>query len=873
MKSFPRYLLYYNHAGFTLANWSTPRIKNVLSTAGIVVILSTLVSPLSQLAHAQDPEPGFLEYRNPEFGLTINYVDTWTVEEDNTYLDSEYDVVGFISPADDETDDIYEYVTIAVIPGFSSDADLGQVADFAIESLEESMDNFDLVESVPTTLDGNAAHRIVFTGSFLGFEEKGMTLLTIENELLYLFKFYAGLDTYSGLLPVINEMTSSLKIDAIADTDRVPVPDDGKLAIFKNSTYGIEIGYPVDWVISPDLPSEDEIPNFYDVVTFESPSSASKVPVSVFVGVERIPKSMTLGEYTEASLSYVDDEGSKIDLLESTGTTLSGKLAHRVEYTMTADESIGMKAKVMQVWTINSGIAYVITYVAMGDSYEKYLPTVERMIESFKITAVTGLSSGPTKTFVPYENEALAISLERPDDWQESTISPTSIRFSPPTFGGSVNIFYVDGLGLFTLDQITETAISDLKKEVSLFRLLESNTTTLSGLPARMLVYSGLFDPTGNGKALMYKVTQIWALSESRVYGVTYAFFEEDYQTLLPAAQRMINTLEIDTSASAPILRGAFTDPTSSLSIVLPKGWKGVSSPQVLGDDSPFTTGVLSIPEDLDISKVMGGQNSGDYYGMMIMSGDINKILGSAANDEEEVCRQSSETTVDWMNSELKALVFLGDCDFAFVEGEAKVKSYVVATDSGDLVYLVYFANSQNTFDEHISEFEESAKTAKLENALDLSDARAIYSIERYSQQNYKVSDEPVVVGNSTYTLQTATNSTLSEFKLDTERKSLSFKVDGNDGTSGLTSLEVSKVLEGPYTVLVDGEPAEDVSMLEDRTTNMTILTVGYTHSVHEITISGTNVVPEISLTLVTLVIAVSFGVITVALRRRIGLA
>jgi serine/threonine-protein kinase len=40
----------------------------------------------------------------------------------------------------------------------------------------------------------------------------------------------------------------------------------------------------------------------------------------------------------------------------------------------------------MQVWTIKDDKAYIITYIAKEEDYEKDLQIVQKMIDSFKIT-------------------------------------------------------------------------------------------------------------------------------------------------------------------------------------------------------------------------------------------------------------------------------------------------------------------------------------------------------------------------------------------------------------------------------------------------------------------------------------------------------
>ncbi|MEO1340178.1 MAG: DcrB-related protein, partial [Cyanobacteria bacterium J06635_13] len=46
-------------------------------------------------------------------------------------------------------------------------------------------------------------------------------------------------------------------------------------------------------------------------------------------------------------------------------------------------EENGSPVQRMQSWSVNGNRAYIVTYTAKPEDYESYLPTVERMIESF----------------------------------------------------------------------------------------------------------------------------------------------------------------------------------------------------------------------------------------------------------------------------------------------------------------------------------------------------------------------------------------------------------------------------------------------------------------------------------------------------------
>jgi hypothetical protein len=45
--------------------------------------------------------------------------------------------------------------------------------------------------------------------------------------------------------------------------------------------------------------------------------------------------------------------------------------------------------KTMEVWTINGGIAYMISYNADSSYFSNYLPIIQKMIDSFATTTTT----------------------------------------------------------------------------------------------------------------------------------------------------------------------------------------------------------------------------------------------------------------------------------------------------------------------------------------------------------------------------------------------------------------------------------------------------------------------------------------------------
>lgn len=107
----------------------------------------------------------------------------------------------------------------------------------------------------------------------------------------------------------------------------------------------------------------------------------------------------------------------------------------------------------------------------------------------------------------------------------------------------------------------------------------------------------------------------------------------------------------------------------------------------------------------------------------------------------------------------------------------------------------------------------------------------------------FKAQIQSVVVAGESIEVELNSSSTISEFKVDQENKIVNFKVDGETGTSGTTEISIGKILEGPYTVMIDGQATTDFEVVN--ATSEAVIRISYIHSVHDVTITGTNVVPE----------------------------
>lgn len=96
---------------------------------------------------------------------------------------------------------------------------------------------------------------------------------------------------------------------------------------------------------------------------------------------------ISLSEYVNGSIEGLKMIASNLTILQPpTDITIDGKPAMTFVYTATnpADESTNVK--ILNAVAINENIAYVLTFTSNPETYSAYLPTFEKMLQSFKIS-------------------------------------------------------------------------------------------------------------------------------------------------------------------------------------------------------------------------------------------------------------------------------------------------------------------------------------------------------------------------------------------------------------------------------------------------------------------------------------------------------
>jgi hypothetical protein len=150
-------------------------------------------------------------------------------------------------------------------------------------------------------------------------------------------------------------------------------------ALYEDEGQGFSIKYPAEWEVKTDDESGA-------AVIFLSPleNDLDFFKESINIVVQDISANpMSLGKYTETAIFQMRAVFKQyLNVVESTGTKLSGLPAHRFTFTGTGD---GAQLKYMSTWTIKGYTAYQVTYVALNSKFDQYLDKAQAMIKSFKI--------------------------------------------------------------------------------------------------------------------------------------------------------------------------------------------------------------------------------------------------------------------------------------------------------------------------------------------------------------------------------------------------------------------------------------------------------------------------------------------------------
>jgi hypothetical protein len=154
------------------------------------------------------------------------------------------------------------------------------------------------------------------------------------------------------------------------------------LLTYQNSTFGIKLQYPSNWEKQENGTRQDIQT---DIVTFLSPVINSRANLDVSIDDISGEKGISLTQYANQNIADLNQSlpDAKLIASNTNNVVIAGLPAYRMVYT-SADGSTILKT--MEIGAMKGDKVYILTYEAAMQEYAKYLPVIQRMIDSFQIT-------------------------------------------------------------------------------------------------------------------------------------------------------------------------------------------------------------------------------------------------------------------------------------------------------------------------------------------------------------------------------------------------------------------------------------------------------------------------------------------------------
>lgn len=195
------------------------------------------------------------------------------------------------------------------------------------------------------------------------FDEMNHTKLSIALSVLTIFSIF-----------LIDYLEHSLAFGSFHENPIITIGLDSEFLTYDDIITGFSIKYPPDWERAQHLDKS---------VTFLAPreSNSDTNPAGLGIMVIEVESNKTLASITQNQLNTLKNLYPDIQILESMETIFLGHPSHMIIFTATDNTQTMRKA--MQIWFKEDNKAFLMTYKSDNQRYSKYLPTIDKMLNSF----------------------------------------------------------------------------------------------------------------------------------------------------------------------------------------------------------------------------------------------------------------------------------------------------------------------------------------------------------------------------------------------------------------------------------------------------------------------------------------------------------
>jgi len=196
------------------------------------------------------------------------------------------------------------------------------------------------------------------------FDEMNHTKISIALSVLTIFSIFL----------IIDYLEHNLAFGSFHENSIITIGLDSEFLTYDDIITGFSIKYPPDWERAQHIDKS---------VTFLAPreSNSDTNPAGLGIMVIEVVSNNTLASITQNQLNKLKNLYPDIQILESMETIFLGHPSHMIIFTAT-DNTQSMR-KAMQIWFKEDNKAFLMTYKSDNQRYSKYLPTIDKMLNSF----------------------------------------------------------------------------------------------------------------------------------------------------------------------------------------------------------------------------------------------------------------------------------------------------------------------------------------------------------------------------------------------------------------------------------------------------------------------------------------------------------
>src|ERR671911_124751 len=189
-----------NHFATTVSTAITTRC-----ILAIFIVIGYMFLDIPQSTIAQNPSSfsssSFLLYENPTHGIKMQYPSNWMASTNQ--LPTYNSIIGFYSPLENLSDVLPAELALSITT-YVNNISLDEYSKITRTALEQQ--GMEIIESEPTTLAGNPAHKIIFSPGAQVAQSS-----PIEYKV-YLLSYNAETSKFPLYMDTIHQMLESLKI-------------------------------------------------------------------------------------------------------------------------------------------------------------------------------------------------------------------------------------------------------------------------------------------------------------------------------------------------------------------------------------------------------------------------------------------------------------------------------------------------------------------------------------------------------------------------------------------------------------------------------------------------------------------------------------